>query len=96
MHDCLKRLFNFLVTYVSSTGTYCPDGEDVTTEEGCREAATYLSIPFSSSFSADGDHKYCLYADDGRNEIFFNTSPSPGNFPTSEYGSVCQKQGKEG
>ena len=75
--------------YVSTTGTYCPDGEDVTTEAECRQAAIDLSIQFASAWNGSGSHKYCIYADDGRNKIFFNSSPTPANTPSPKYGSIC-------
>ena len=77
--------------YKSTNGQYCPSGEDLMNEEVCIEAATSLGLNYETAWYGLNSWHYCLFADDGRSTVYFNTagentSPTP---ITSNYASLC-------
>ena len=59
--------------------------------EACDAAAQFLGYTFAAVFESAGDHEYCLYADDGRNMVYFNKAPKALEAaPRNTYKSVCQ------
>lgn len=79
---------------MSSGGQYCQSGADLTSEEDCRAAASALGKTWASSgnpWYGPGDHKYCMFADDEWQQVFFNAAgPAAAAVPPRfNYASVC-------
>lgn len=72
-------------------GEYCPVGHDITDEPECRIAATVVGKNYAKSFNGAGDHRYCLYADDGRAKVLFNRANTFSPRPNQNYASVCYR-----
>lgn len=49
---------------LSEFHAYCAEGQDITTEEGCRAAASKLGLEFEHSWEGPADHHLCLFAQD--------------------------------
>ena len=63
----------------------------IRTAEGCQAAAKFLGYTFAAVYESAGDHEYCLYADDGRDMVYFNKAPiALPKAPRSTYKSLCQ------
>lgn len=73
-------------------GEYCPHGHDITTARGCSMAAKSLGLDWAVSWYGPTDHQYCVYADDGRNKVYFNTagSDAASSPPKKRYASICK------
>ena len=70
----------------------CPSGKEITSEEECRKAAKMLEMQFAHSWNGPRDFPGCLIAHDGREKVFFNTSPSPNNTANNlQYGAICKR-----
>ena len=69
---------------------YCSSG-DLTNEKDCRIASKGLGLQFATSFTLRGDHRYCFFADDGRNVVFFNEAGTGASStpPNPRYASLC-------
>ena len=75
-----------------SSGEVCPSGKEITSEEECRKAAKMLEMQFAHSWNGPRDFPGCLIAHDGREKVFFNTSPSPNNTANNlQYGAICKR-----
>ena len=62
----------------------------LTSEEQCIAASEALGLVYGQAWSGPGQFPGCLHANDGRDQVFWNTSPSPSetaNVP--EYGAIC-------
>ena len=62
----------------------------LTSEEQCLNASVALGLVYGQAWSGPGQFPGCLHANDGRDQVFWNTSPSPSetaNVP--EYGAIC-------
>lgn len=70
---------------------YCPSGTELTTEDECKKAAAALSLNFAQMYNLAGDHRYCLFADDGRSTTYFNAAGTAGAAtpPNPAYASLC-------
>jgi len=77
-------------------GEYCPAGRDIVDEAECRKAATVVGKMYGKSWNGAGDHKYCLYADDGRIKVFFNNANTFSPRPNRNYASVCYQASQSG
>jgi len=78
--------------YVSSAmGEYCAEGTEITSEEGCRDAAAMLGFAFEGSWEGPGDHRYCVAMEggDGRAVYFNAASHSASQHPRPFYNSLC-------
>ena len=99
IHVCQKTLhrapFLYIISlctgkYKTAFGEYCPPAHDVTTEKDCRNAAAALGLTFDKSWYGPGDHRFCLFAEDGRNRAYFNTAGDQArSTPTPLYSSIC-------
>ncbi len=71
----------------------CADvGKDpITTSIECKEAAEKLNLTWSNDFDGPGDHPYCLFSNDGRSKVHFNTSNTPGG-AIEKYQSLCKNK----
>jgi len=77
-------------------GEYCPYGHDITDEAECRIAASVVGKMYGKSWNGAGDHKYCLYADDGRVQVFFNSANTFSPRPIRNYASLCYRASRLG
>jgi len=59
---------------LGGAGEYCADGLDIITEDACRAAAASLQLEFDHSWEGPNDHRYCLFAEDGRSRVYFNSA----------------------
>ena len=60
-------------------------------EEECKEAASILGLQWAYAYDGPDDFPRCLYADDCRNEVYFNFNANPARFnlnPT--YAAICK------
>jgi len=72
---------------LTSNGELCPSSQPtIQTSAECQAAASLLGLTFVTSWNGPGDHPGCLLA---RNQVYFNTSPSPSSTATSTYASIC-------
>ena len=71
----------------------CSDvGKDpITTSSECKEAAEKLNLTWSNDFNGNGDHPNCLFSNDGRSKVHFNTSSTPGGAKPN-YQSLCKNK----
>ena len=71
----------------------CSDvGKDpITTSSECKEAAEKLNLTWSNDFNGNGDHPNCLFSNDGRSKVHFNTSSTPGGAQPN-YQSLCKNK----
>ena len=52
-----QHLKSFSLIEHTAQATYCRTGTDITTEAGCRIAATLLGLKFDNAFEGPGDHR---------------------------------------
>ena len=70
----------------------CSDGREIKSEEECRRAAETLQMQFAHAWTGSGDFPGCLIANDGRNAVYFNLSPTPSTTANNpRYGAICIK-----
>merc|ERR1719454_276014 len=89
--DQIKNQATYTMT---DDGSYCPGASDLTTEAQCQSGAAALGLTYAHSWNGPHDHRYCVIAHDGRDQVYFNTagtaaSPTP---PNHRYASICQAQ----
>merc|ERR550537_1375563 len=56
-------------------GEKCTAGR-IADEDRCRQAAINLGLPYGSAWHGPDDHPGCIFADDARQKVFFNTAPN--------------------
>ena len=73
-------------------GNICSDiKNELGSKEECQVAAQHLGLRFANSYDKSGDFPRCLYADDGRNEVYFNLNPNPGRDSVySTFSAICK------
>ena len=72
----------------SSEGSY-----QITTETDCKAAATELGLAWGSSWNGPNEMPGCVYAEDWRKKVYFNTSPKAGYdnpYNKAHYASICK------
>ena len=80
----------------TSVGTLCRAEEyEITSEGECKQAGELLGLQWAHSFNQSNDFPACLYADDGRNMVYFNLSPNPERINLNpKYSALCMTTGK--
>ena len=64
---------------------------EIESETKCKAAASQLGLRWGKSWNGPGDFPGCLNAEDGRNTVYFNTSPYPGRGRLNpKYAAICQ------
>ena len=66
---------------------------EIESETKCKAAASQLGLRWGNSWNGPGDFPGCLNAEDGRNTVYFNTSPYPErnwNKWNPKYAAICQ------
>ena len=51
--------------------------DEIESDTQCKAAASQLGLRWGKSWNGPGDFPGCLNAEDGRNTVYFNTSPYP-------------------
>ena len=75
----------------------CPHGTAVSSEQECRKAATSIQKQFDQAWNGPNDFPGCLIANDGRDKVYWNTSPSPSETANNpQYGAICIKNAQPG
>ena len=68
---------------------------EISSKDECQQAANELDLPFAHAWNGPGDFPACLYAKDGRNQVYYNLSPNPGRIHlNSNYAAICRVNGK--
>ena len=77
-------------------GFQCRDEKDeVVSESECKESGELLGLQWAYSWGGTNDFPACLYADDGRNSVYFNLSPNPSRTNVIQrYSAICRTEGK--
>ena len=79
------------------SGELCSDGREIKSEGECRKAAETLQMKFAHAWTGSGDFPGCLIANDGRNAVYFNLSPTPSTTANNpRYGAICIKSTRAG
>ena len=74
------------------SGELCSDGREIKSEKECRKAAKTLEMEFGQAWTGNNGFPGCLIANDGRNKVYFNLSPTPSTVANNpEYGAICIK-----
>ena len=61
----------------------------------CKKAGERLGLQWAQSWTGENDFPACLYADDGRNTVYFNLSPNPKRSnPNPKISAICRTAGK--
>ena len=69
------------------------DSYQITNETDCEAAATELGLTWGSSWNGPNEMPGCVYANDSRKEVYFNTSPNAGldnPYNKLHYASICK------
>ena len=78
----------------SADGQLCSDiGRlQVSSQSHCEEAAAALELDWGDVWDGAGDFPACIHANDGRNSVFYNSSPEPATSANNpHYASICLK-----
>ena len=81
-------------------GSLCRDETyEVTSENECKQEGESLGLQWGAAWNGANDFPACLYADDGRNLVYFNLSPNPTRTLTEtkhkQYSAICKTPGKK-
>jgi len=63
-------------------------------ETKCKAAAAQLGYAWGQSWNGPNDFPGCIFAEDGRKKVYFNTSPNPGRTILSHYANyaaICKE-----
>ena len=72
----------------SSEGSY-----QITTETDCKAAAKELNLTWGNSWNGPNEMPGCIFAEDSRKKVYFNTSPKPGfhnAYNEAHYAEICK------
>jgi len=82
--------------YRTGNGKLCTELNyvNIKTLDMCKKAATFFGLEFDKPWEGPGDHPGCLFADDKREKVFFNTVDvkDAATTATSNYDSLCEKE----
>jgi len=78
------------------SGSLCQSSEIIISEQDCQAAAKSLALPYSGisgNWRLEFDYGGCLYAADGRNEVYFNTAIGfvGSTAPHINYLAICKQ-----
>ena len=74
-------------------GTLCSTKglHDIESEEECKAAGAKLGLIWHRAWNGPDEFPGCLYAEDGRNKVYFNVSPNPRRTNLNhEYAAICK------
>ena len=76
----------------AAKGSMCSElSDEINSETECKNAATKLGLKWGLAWNGPNDFPACLYAQDGRNLVYFNSSPNPGRENVnSTYAAICK------
>ena len=65
--------------------------DEMTSKNECKAAGEKRGFQWGNSWNGSGGFPGCVYADDGRNKVYFNISPRPGSKNLNEkYYAICK------
>ena len=73
-------------------GTLCSDQDldEITTDTQCNDAGELLGLKWKGTWDGPNDFPGCIHAEDGRNEVYFNTNSKPARTNlTEKYAAIC-------
>ena len=81
----------------TEVGSPCDEKQyEIKSEEECKKAGKSLGLAFGQEWDGPNDFPACLYADDGRNLVYYNRSPKPKRTDfNKKYSAICMKRGKK-
>lgn len=91
--NCKKACNECEKSYMKTdAGQHCErKDQEITTATECKAAGIKLGFKWAHSWNGHNDFPACLRAEDGRNTIYFNTSPSPKrNGVNPKYAAICK------
>ena len=63
----------------------------ITSEAECRAASAKLKLVFAKAWNGPGSFPGCMHCNDGRDTVYWNTSPTPSPIPNRPlYGAICR------
>ena len=74
-------------------GTLCSAKglNEIASEDACKRAAEKLGLDWANSWFGPNQFPACVHAEDGRNQVYFNTSPNPSRTNLkSTYAAICE------
>ena len=74
-------------------GTLCSARglDEITSEKECKAAGEKRGMQWGNLWNGPGGFPGCIYADDGRNKVYFNISPRPGRTNLNDkYSAICK------
>ena len=93
LQNCIKSLSITVGAKKIQRGTLCSVTglKEITSENECKAAGENLGLVWAHSWNGPNDFPGCLYAEDGRNKVYFNTSPNPRRTNLSpNYAAICE------
>ena len=80
----------------TKVGHYCSArANEIQSATECKKAGERLGLQWAQSWTGPNDFPACLYADDGRNTVYFNLSPNPKRSnPNPKFSAICKTAGK--
>ena len=80
----------------TKVGHYCSArANEIQSATECKKAGERLGLQWAQSWTGPNDFPACLYADDGRNTVYFNLSPNPKRSnPNPKISAICRTAGK--
>ena len=72
-------------------GEKCPTPDRIVSEYTCKKASDELGLSWGYSWSGPGSTPGCIFANDGRSKVFFNTVLSAAG-SNAKYAEICTGQ----
>ena len=78
-------------------GSPCDERQyEITSEVECKLAGDSLGLSWGVAYDGNNDFPACLYADDSRKKVYYNSSPTPKRTDfKSKYSAICNKKGRK-
>ena len=73
-------------------GTLCSEQnlDEITSATKCKEAGEQLNLKWKDEWDGPNDFPGCIHAEDGRNEVYFNTNTKPARTNLKKtYAAIC-------
>ena len=75
-----------------SNGEHCPTMEQrITSESDCILAASALGLEWALSWNGVNDVPGCIFADDGRSLVYWNSAQNNNDVFNSQYAEICHQ-----
>ena len=73
-------------------GTLCSTQnlDEITSATQCKDAGEQLGLKWNGTWDGPNDFPGCIYAEDGRNKVYFNTNAKPRRTNLKKtYAAIC-------